>query len=343
MPARSLPRGARSCAAPPIALLMGLSVLFAGTDGLPLSSDPPPLVNQQGLVVLKTGRTIGGRISQAAGGFVVDQPHGTIVVPSELVEFTARDERDAVRLYHDRTPNPTAGFHVELAQWCLGHQMVAEAREELRSALRLEPHRADARNMLRRIDEALAPPAPEPARTSARGLIERAGFELPEATSLAGLSPDAARMFTERVQPILMNKCGNASCHGPSAENEFRLTRVRLTGGAHRVHAERNLAVTLNYVDRGQPDRSRLLVVPQGNHGRAGRTIFSGPFGGEQLETLREWVRQIASAQPEAPRDAVTAPVAGGERIPSPADAPVDAFDPAEFNRSAAALQSSRP
>jgi hypothetical protein len=346
-------------------VLVCLAGRAAATEGLNVSPDVPPVpVNQPGLLVLKSGRTIAGRISQSANGYTVDQVHGTIAVPFDLVEFFARDEREALRLFHKRTPNPTAGFHVRLAEWCLPYQLLAEARDELRAALLLEPHRGDARNLLRRLDALLEPPPPVEA--AARGRLEAAGFDVPEATSLAGLSPESAREFTERVQPLLMNKCGNATCHGPAAENDFRLARVRLTGGAHRVHSERNLAAVLEYIDRQNPNRSPLLTVSQGNHGRAGRTIFSGPFGAEQLETLRAWVLHVgreraaikagdrAGFSAAAPTTARAAEPAGGgpmdsagaagpagieeTRIHAPGDAPAsppaDAFDPRAFNRS---------
>jgi hypothetical protein len=226
--------------------------------------------------------------------------------------------------------------------------------------------------MLQRVDALLDPP--EPAVEQRAPVRQIGGFEVAEVSALAGLDPEHARFFTERVQPILMNKCGNASCHGPAAENEFRLTRVRLTGGAHRVHSERNLAVTLKYVDRRSPDRSPLLLVPQGNHGRAGRAIFDGPFGDEQFGTIREWVRGIAqtgdglmsrgtrdetfpaidslatgerergpleseAAELDAARaDAAASgpPVRTAPGGPSPPPGvPTDAFDPEPFNRAA--------
>ena len=356
-------RSALRSALHPILLLLGSAGVLAGADGFVLPTDPPPLVNTPGVLVLKSGRAISGRISQNASGFVVEQPHGSIVVPFDFADFPASDLEDAVRQYHKRTPNPTAGFHVNLAQWCLQHQLLDEARTELHAALVLEPHRQDARHMLRRLDALLDPPeAPAAERAPIRQV---AGFDVPEVTSLAGLDPEHARVFTERVQPILMNKCGNASCHGPAAENEFRLTRVRLTGGAHRVHSERNLAVTLRYVDQRSPDRSPLLVVPQGNHGRAGRTIFNGPFAQEQFQTLREWVRGVAAAKggsaPPSQHPSLAAgdgpsadPLSGtpdpyaipaspssasrtypAEPAPVPAE-PADAFDPEAFNRAAA-------
>ena len=156
-----LVRGSLCCACVVLIVLVCLAGRAAATEGLNVSPDVPPVpVNQPGLLVLKSGRTIAGRISQSANGYTVDQVHGTIAVPFDLVEFFARDEREALRLFHKRTPNPTAGFHVRLAEWCLPYQLLAEARDELRAALLLEPHRGDARNLLRRLDALLEPPAP---------------------------------------------------------------------------------------------------------------------------------------------------------------------------------------
>jgi hypothetical protein len=61
---------------------------------------------------------------------------------------------------------------------------------------------------------------------------------------------------------------------------------------------ERNLAATLQFIDRSDADDSPMLTVPLGNHGRGGRPIFAGSGGIDQFKLLRNWVRRIAAESP---------------------------------------------
>ena len=155
------------------------------------------------LLVLNSGRVVEGRISQSAGGYVVEKPNGSMVVPFDQVAFPAHDLRDAcARMRERQSRGATAQTHLETARWCVTHQLYDEAREELRSALTLDEQNREARSMLTRLDEVLRPPGAarpaEPVRTLD-------GFAPPEARSLAGLSSETARIFVNRIQPMLLN------------------------------------------------------------------------------------------------------------------------------------------
>ncbi|MBW3542925.1 MAG: hypothetical protein KY476_21900 [Planctomycetes bacterium] len=338
--------------------ILACIVLRADDPVPPTEPTAAPAVNFDGLLVLKSGRTIAGRIRHSSGGYVVEKENGRMLVPEEMVEFPARDLVDARRLYRRRNPHPTAAFHVSLARWCVTNQLFDEAREELREALAIDPHRVEALHMLRRLEEVLDPapgkPQPPPAQR------DEAGFEQPDATSLAGLSRDSAREFTTRIQPLLMNKCANAGCHGSQDDSPFRLQMVKAGFGAHRLHAERNLAAVLEQIDRDQPRRSPLLIASAGNHGKGGRPIFSGSFGSEQRAMLEAWVAMVAgelqvarptksktsdrataqslepAATPSLADDAPSLPgrtPGGNQHSASPEPPRRDPFDPAAFNR----------
>jgi hypothetical protein len=115
-----------------------------------------------------------------------------------------------------------------------------------------------------------------------------------EVESLGGLSRDAAAAFTTKVQPLLVNKCGNAGCHGTAADNDFRLNMVRLGSANNRRAAESNLALVLNYVDIHEPHRSPLLEQVRKGHGGAPATLFGGSSGPAQLKVLTEWIESVA-------------------------------------------------
>jgi len=276
-------------------MLAAIRVLAAG----PSSSRGPESI---GLLVLKSGRFVEGRISQSAGGYVVKKSNGSMVVPFDLVNFPAVDRRDAYLTMRSRMKPLTPDRRMALARWCLTHAMYKETQAELRTVLEIDPRRADARKMLDRLLAILYPNRsrrqpknrPSPSRTAD-------GFKRPSATSLSGLKPAPAREFVSIIQPILMNKCGNARCHGSAARNRFRLTRIRTGFRSHRVFVERNLAAVLREIDRKRPSQSRLLSVPQKGHGRGGRAIFFGRRGAKQFQLLRTWTLAVAAASSTSP------------------------------------------
>ena len=237
------------------------------------------------MLVMNTGRVIEGWISQSAGGYMVDLPKGNMFVPFEQVRFEAEDKSDAYRKMRRSMPDLTANNHLALARWCLANHQYRSARTEVLDALSLEPAREEARQMLKRIEQQLnsqdAPVLEQP-----HGLQSNSRFANEEVKALAGLSRETADHFVLRIQPLLLNKCGNAKCHGPNADSEFRLRHQR---GSSRAVTEQNLAKVLKLIDSEAPDASPLLTTPAGNHGQAGRAIFFGRSGKKQIDDLRKW------------------------------------------------------
>lgn len=278
------------------ALTTLLCATFArvGEPQQPRGDEPAHARTAERLLVLNNGRIVKGVVKKSAGGYLLEKPNGSLLVPFEQVKFEATDLSHAYRKLRASLPERSATNHIALARWCLLQQLHEEARMELRDALVLEPSRNDARSMLRRLEEILNPDDPLHLSLPASTPLTSDGFALPEVHSLSGLSHASARAFVSQVQPTLMNKCGNASCHGPEVDNDFRLTPVRI-GQTSRVVTERNLAVILNYIDVDAPRNSRLLTEPVGNHGSTGRAIFHGLGAAEQRNSLRDWVFAVAA------------------------------------------------
>lgn len=298
-------------------------------------------------LLLTTGGVVTGRIKEIATGYVVSSAHGSVVVPHEHVVFEASDLREIYELLKSRDKEPTVASCLKRADWCLSHKLPQEAAEELRDALHLDPANETVRLMLNRVDQELRQQAraagPQSGTTVSRDgsltiRTERpdwaAAMNAPAAKSLAGLDPETARRFVSVVQPILQSRCGNARCHGPAAENEFKLQHTRSSGGNPRLTIEKNLGLVLKYVDLQQPARSRLLTVGDGAH--AGQTIFNGRAGAIQQESLRQWVLEVArqsgtGSTPAAPVPLVNAasPAASGNAVPSSLpEAPADSGQP---------------
>jgi len=270
--------------------LRAAAILVAASAIAP--AEPDSAGPEPGVLLLKSGRLVHGRISESSGGFVVDLKNGRMLVPFNQVRMHAASANEVYYKLRKTVPEGSVNYRLELATWCLNNKLYNQARNEVQTVLKAEPQNPTAGRMLTRID-ALLDTKRDDAAEQRPSLAER--LLAPETKSLAGLSPDAAAAFVARVQPILMNNCALAGCHGPKEKNDFNLLRVHLTSGSRRGQSERNLAAVLRYVDVRRPEASLLLEKPKGSHGRRGRTIFRGRAGALQMENLRNWVRMVSS------------------------------------------------
>jgi len=275
-------------------LIFGLLVLCAVVPFLPAQETGS--APGEAMLVLHGGRIVRGRITGSETGYTIDNVSGKLFIPLQQVRFQCRDLNEAYQRLHDELPPNSAAAHVALARWCITYKLLNEARDELQAAIALEPERNETQVLLRRVEDLLNPYiAPPPVEKPAPKRLSLLDVSPQPVESLGGFSRELAQQFPRRIQPILLNNCGNASCHGPRAENDFRLKLVGPTRGTHRHAVEENLASVLRYVDFEQPLRSPLLTIPKGDHGVRGRTLFQGPRGNDQYAELVQWIKDIAA------------------------------------------------
>jgi hypothetical protein len=247
------------------------------------------------LLVLQNGRVVDGRISQCSAGYMVELQNGNMVVPKDLVQFEAADLSEAHAKLKQRVFEKTPETQLNLARWCLANHMLGEAKDEVRAAIELQPDNNEAITMLERIEVLQRQNALPTGEVQSKPEQTPDGFKPSGPVSLAGLTPETVREFSSRIQPILLNKCGNASCHGSVSSNKFPLAHPRGGNGNRRRVIEDNFASVLGQIDIDKPKESPLLVVPEGRHGRNGRVIFAGAHDEALHETLKAWVTQVVA------------------------------------------------
>ncbi|MBM4075381.1 MAG: hypothetical protein FJ267_07035, partial [Planctomycetes bacterium] len=274
-----------------LALISTLGLFVVVSWGLKLHADESESEHQVA-VMRYSGRVLSGKMTRNAGGWLLEQGAGRIQIPEEQVEVIARSLNEAYRMKRDSVEEPTLATHLSLARWCISYRLYDEAKTELRSCLKQNSENAEALRLMQQVDEATAPK--KVVQTSANSAVRSPeGFILPEVESLGGLSKETAAVFTSRIQPLLLNKCGNTNCHGKASKNSFVLHPNRVGANGHRSLTERNLAAVVEQIDLQEPALSPLLSVTKGNHGRA-NSLFSGHGGSEQLKSLRAWVKSVA-------------------------------------------------
>ena len=257
------------------------------------------------ILVLFDGRVVEGDIEERPGGYLVQQPNGAIVLPFELIRATATTLAEAYEKQRDNFVYPTANDRLGLAQWCYTNKLYAQANAELEAVLRLEPQRSDARELLKLVNAATSRAA---RRAEGQGPASGGG----DLTS-GRIRSETHAEFIRAIQPLLVNKCGNATCHGTASNNAFRLTNVRSGLRHQRLHSDQNLAAVLAQISAEFPQQSPLLLKPQDREMTVHRGIFFGASGDGQIQMLRDWI-EVAAADlidsgasavaPEAPLDA---------------------------------------
>jgi hypothetical protein len=288
-----------------LAASIALVTRAIGEDSPP--GDPADAQPQR-VIVLSTGSVIFGDVVERPGGYLVQEQYGSVVIPFTQVLLTAANLPDAYRKLSGRLKVPTAGQHLALAEWCYENQLLDAAQQEVKQALLLEPERRDARDFLQKLQQTMesggipdrvaqhaaanvwVDPSHPGQPWKSRMRPERDDERARELSSVGGLSTDTVQMFVRQIQPLLLNKCGDARCHGQAATNAFRLTPVRRGMSGFRILTEKNLSAVLREIDRAAPRKSPLLSVSAGPHAQGFEAKFTGPAGEKQLQALVEWV-----------------------------------------------------
>ena len=272
-------------------LMQGLCIAQGG--GTELRATPSD--NSPGILVLADGTVMNGRFLPRPDGYEVEVQGGRMFIESERVRFIAKNLDDAHQRMRSSFSELTPQSHMELARWCLTNKRTDLARREVLDALHKDPNRVDAQRLLQSLvmQNEAASKAPGGSGLTEFPSLSRPSGPVPEARSLAGLSRSVAQDFTRHVQPILMNKCANAGCHGVRSISSFQLTPSHR--GTSVSIAERNLASVMKQIDLNRPSSSPLLTTLEGNHADSTTPIFRGRSGAIQMKTLRDWVGAVSN------------------------------------------------
>ena len=276
-------------------MAVGTALAFAS----PAVAQTVPSAPEQGYLILRNGHVLAGRIRCEGAFYIVGfDPHGEARLPASEVDMCCPTLEEAYFRKRDAIREGDVKSHLDLAEWCLRHQVLARAADQLLQAYALDPTNPRLGPLERRLLLAACrtpdPPAPRPPQvlpSHQQGMPLRG--ELP---------PGAVEFFTEKVQPLLLNRCASNACHGAPADGGFRLTRpLRGRSVPFRV-TQRNLDSALALVDRERPMESRLLTVPRGPHGGHDEPVF-GARDAREHAVLVEWVRRLAcnGEEPQTP------------------------------------------
>lgn len=265
------------------ARLVPLIALF--TVATVRAETPAALAPRDGVLLLKNGEVLNGRITHAGDQYYISQKYGVIQVKATEVEMTAGD---LAEIYERKQADLKPGIagHLELADWCLREHLLDSAEQEVSKAKAIDARHPRLAYLERRLAVARQPAAARPPAATVTGPTNE---ELDQ--FIRGMPDHTVETFTNTIQPLLMNNCATAGCHGPRSSGKLRLTRLPLTGPVGRRLTQRNLYSVWQTIDQADFAGSTLLTRPVERHGTAKAAIFSGRETA-QYRQLLGWVRE---------------------------------------------------
>lgn len=302
----------------------------------------PVAAPAESVLLLQNGQVLRGEISRKGGDYLVVSPGIQLLVREHQVEMHCQSLEEVYRHRRSRMDLQSAQSHLEMAQWCLKHQMLPAAKQELFDAVSLDRRHPLIPVIERRLELAESPPATIlPASADSKPLVA-AGPSSDELDRIVrGMPPKTMEMFTAKIQPILLSNCATAACHGQPGGQGFQLSRIPSSSRTSPGLTQRNLYATLPWIDQEDPSASPLLNVPLKAHGTARGPVFTKQHE-SQYRQLVEWCHRMAPSpvlaashqEPVVPKKPQRQTRPAAERgVSMPPSRPADPFDPEAFNR----------
>ena len=92
---------------------------------------------QPGVVLLRNGQVLSGKVTEAGDEYYVTLPSGEIRLQASQVELVCRDLREGYQRKRSRIDPAKVQDHLDLAMWCLWQKLFDEAAGEIAEARKI--------------------------------------------------------------------------------------------------------------------------------------------------------------------------------------------------------------
>lgn len=270
----------------------------------------------QQAVLLKTDRVLIGSVRVNGNYYEVEiADQSRVSIPRDQVEFVGADTEEIYQHKCRGISRWMTGDHFKLTRWCLQNRLLVHAIDHLGEVEKHSPNHPAVKQLAAEVQQKILsdekfrkfaglPPLPM-AQKLASALTHVGAVSPATASSKVVEHPQVVVYFNDRVQPILINRCSQAACHGGASNNKLRLLDPRGTAYA-RVSAE-NLKQVLALVDLDESETPKLLSYATKAHGQQ-RQPSIGITESSLIDELKNWIR--FSQNPVVPAVATQSPLA---------------------------------
>ncbi len=273
---------------------LGIITILCLLAGSAVHADDPAGAPREGVLVLRNGQVMRGAITRLGDRYLVSfGGSGEVRLPVNEVEFQCGSLEEAYARKQNAIDPRNLRHRLDLADWCLRHELPHRAADQLLAALTVNPFDTRSLALRRRLLHMAEAKRIADQSQSEPGLdVDWKRIE----QTLANTPAPAVEMFTSTIQSMLLNRCGTNACHGSQGNSQYRLLRpLTDSHSLPRRLTQRNLFATLQMVNGADPDSSQLLTIPRVPHGGDKAGLFAGRQE-RQWEQLRDWVRLAAYA-----------------------------------------------
>jgi hypothetical protein len=268
--------------------------------GAALAQAAEPVPSTSGVLVLRNGSVLNGQVVRAGDHYLITGEGVETRLRAGDVDFFCRDLKEAYARKRLLLQPEDWEARFSLAHWCLRLDLLDGAQEQVAAIQAVAPKSRRAEALAGQIADRrneLANPRPK----------SDAGPAGPRSSDLEllvrGLPSNTVANFTDVIQPLLLNNCAAAGCHGARSTAQFRL--LKPSRGPSRRLTHRNLHATVAWIDRADPARSRLLTAAGDPHGGLSLPIFSRAKA-THYRQLAAWVSSFGSASAAEAAEPVT-------------------------------------
>jgi hypothetical protein len=267
------------------------------------AADQPTADEAEQYAVLRNGEVLNGRIARQGDRFVIATPNSEMRVPAREVDFICQSLDEAYGVQRNRLIAGRIDDHLNLADWCLRQKLLGYAAGEVGKAMEIDPRNSRLavldRRLKREQESAQSNSTPKAATPASAAPV--ANISADELERLVRSLPgNTVETFTSTIQPMLLNSCATAGCHGPSPASKFTLLRPATGDLPQRRLTQRNLYNTLSWVDHAEPADSKILVAAKQPHGLD--NVSSAPgLNYAHYQQLAAWVIQATQSTMSQP------------------------------------------
>ncbi len=261
------------------------------------------------MVVLKNGEVISGEVHLQAERIIVLGNDCELTLQTRDVDFVCDSLDEAYRTMQLRAAGGRIDDHLNLADWCLRHDLLGDAGSEIAASMAIDPRNARLMLLDRQLQLAIEESGKEkPTVPSSSKLALPASPEELE-RMVRCLPMGTVESFTSTIQPMLLNYCATAGCHGPSGSSKYTLLRQSLGKQPLARITQRNLYNTLQWIDHEKPEESKLLKAAAEPHGIVG-AMPAATLDFSKDQELTAWAMQVGQGVKSPPAFAASPVIA---------------------------------
>jgi hypothetical protein len=265
---------------------------------------------ESGAVLIKdSDRVILGKIERRGEFYEIEiASQSRVKLPVSQIAFIGRSLEEIYQFKVQSVVQWNTGDHFQLTTWCMVNGLLEQAVEHYSQVAKHSPDHPRVKQLAVELERRLLQDplfrqylglAPHPTAVSGAsptGASNRApgADESSSVVSAGGLQnsdmamhPEIAHYFSNRVQPILMNRCSQSACHGVQSSNSLRLLEPYAKAYAQVTAA--NLTSVLAQISTNPTELSPLVQYATRAHGIQ-RTAAIAVTETNLVRELQEWI-----------------------------------------------------